>query len=103
MRPGYRLLTSAPVIGETVSLLQIRNFTSLAIQFLASSRMDEDLQIIYPDPAIQTEAWDLFIQYASIGANAVDCVSFAIMRSYSIKKAFAFDQHFRAAGFDILS
>jgi hypothetical protein len=35
-------------------------------------------------------------------ANAVDGVSFAIMRKLSIRKAFSFDNHFRSAGFDTL-
>ena len=48
------------------------------------------------------EAWDLFARWGSAGANAVDCVSFAIMRRLSIEKAFTFDELFRLAGFETL-
>jgi predicted nucleic acid-binding protein len=99
---GVRLLTSAPVISETVSLLQQRGHTSGALEFLHEIRHDADLMIVYLDAPLQSEAWDLFQRYAGSGANATDCASFAIMRRFSIKMAFTFDEHFRHAGFDIL-
>lgn len=99
---GVRLLTSAPVISETVSLLQQRGYTSGALQFLGEVRHDADLTIVYVDATLQAEAWDLFHRYAGSGANLTDCASFAIMRRFSIKVAFTFDEHFRHAGFDIL-
>jgi predicted nucleic acid-binding protein len=99
---GERLVTSAPVISETVSLLQRRGYISGALQFLDEVRNDPDLTIVYLDAPLQSEAWDLFHRYAGSGANAIDCASFAIMRRFSIKTAYTFDQHFRQAGFAIL-
>jgi predicted nucleic acid-binding protein len=99
---GERLVTSAPVISETVSLLQRRGYTSGALQFLDEVRNDPDLTIVYLDAPLQSEAWDLFHRYAGSGANAIDCASFAIMRRFAIKTAYTFDQHFRQAGFAIL-
>jgi predicted nucleic acid-binding protein len=51
---------------------------------------------------MQAEAWELFARWGSAGANAVDCVSFAIMRRFSIERALTFDERFRLAGFETL-
>jgi predicted nucleic acid-binding protein len=102
VRPGTSFFTSTLVINETISLLQARGFFSAAIGFLRETRLSQDVSIIYPDPVMQSEGWDLFARWGSAGANAIDCVSFAMMRKMAIRKAFTFDEHFRVAGFDIL-
>jgi predicted nucleic acid-binding protein len=100
---SYRsAVTSSLVINETVSLLQAKGMFSAALAFLHGIRRTPEVRIVYLDPVLQTEAWDLFARWGGSGANAVDCVSFAVMRSLSIKKAFTFDEHFRTAGFEIL-
>ena len=102
VRPGITFLTSAFVINETISLLQARGFFSAAISFLREARLSHDVSIVYPDAVMQSEGWDLFARWGPAGANAVDCVSFAVMRKLAIRKAFTFDEHFRTAGFEIL-
>jgi uncharacterized protein len=102
LKPGDELLTSALVINETVSLMQSRGYFSAALEFLREARSNSAVQIVYPDPVVQSEAWDLFTRWGSTGANAVDCVSFAIMRRAGSRKALTFDAHFRAAGFQTL-
>ncbi|MCP5114164.1 MAG: PIN domain-containing protein [bacterium] len=96
------LVTSSLVINETISLLQGRGLFSTALEFLQGTRHQTSLRVIYPDAVLQSLAWDLFSRHGASGANAVDCVSFAIMRDLHIKKAFTFDGHFRTAGFQIL-
>ena len=102
LRPGMSFLTTSLVINETISLLQARGFFSAALSFLAETRANPDVQILYPDAGIQAEAWELFARWGSAGGNAVDCVSFAVMRRLSIRRAFTFDEHFRVAGFEML-
>jgi len=97
-----RFVTSAPVINETISLLQSRGQLSAALHFLQEIRANPAVEIVYLDPALQSEAWDLFYRWSGSGANPVDCASFAIMRRRGIKKAFTFDKHFKTAGFQIL-
>lgn len=103
VRPGMTFFTSALVINETVSLLQARGRFSAALAFLDITRQSEDVQIVYPDPVLQAEAWDLFAEWGGSGANAVDCVSFALMKRMGIRRAFTFDSHFRTAGFEVLA
>ena len=102
VRPGINFFTSSLIVNETVSLLQARGPFSAAVDFLREARLNPHVLIIYPDAAIQSDAWDLFARWGPAGANAVDCVSFAIMRRLAIRKAFTFDEHFRTAGYDTL-
>ena len=101
-RTDLRAVTSSLVVNETVSLLQARGLLSTALAWLSGIRADPKTLIIYLDAPLQVEGWSLFHRYAGSGANAIDCTSFAVMRSLNIKQAFTFDQHFRAAGFEIL-
>jgi predicted nucleic acid-binding protein len=101
VRPEMSLLTSSLVVNETVSLLQARGRFSEALLFLREIRANGAVEILYPDPAVQSQAWEEFPRRGAAGANAVDCVSFALMRKFSIRDALTFDQHFRAAGFNV--
>ena len=102
VKPGLSAVTSSLVINETISLLQARGRFASALTFLRGIRSRPDMRIIHVDPVLQAEAWDLFGRWGAAGANVVDCSSFAIMHSLSIRKAFTFDEHFRAAGFETL-
>lgn len=97
------LVTSSQVIGETITLLQLRGHFSLALDFLQNISNDPDLRIICPDATLQSAAWDEFKKSGGFGASAVDCLSFAIMRKSRISKAYTFDRHFATAGFTITS
>ncbi|MCP5120032.1 MAG: type II toxin-antitoxin system VapC family toxin [bacterium] len=97
-----RLVTSSLVVSETAALLQVRGHVSAAIAFLQDARASQTVQLVTVDAALQAEAWNLFYRWAGMGANPVDCASFAIMHRFGIRKAFTFDQHFRAAGFETL-
>ncbi len=97
------IVTSSLIINETISLFQLRGFSSFALEFLDRVQIDPSLTIIYPDSALQEIAWKEFKQSGSFGANAVDCMSFAIMRTRGIKRAYTFDKaHFQAAGFEAI-
>jgi len=94
------LVTSSQVVSETISLLQVRGHFSLALDFLANVSGGDELRIVFPDEAIQRAAWEEFRHSGGFGANAVDCLSFTIMRKLRIRKAWTFDRHFAAAGFE---
>ena len=93
MRPNLRLFTSAPVITETISLLQSRGRVNAALHFLAEMRDNTAVTIIYPDAATQVLAWQRFAKMAGAGANGVDCISFVIMEQLAIRRALSFDHH----------
>jgi predicted nucleic acid-binding protein len=99
--PGMSFVTSSLVINETAALLQRKHF-SAALTFLHEVRANLELEIVHLDAGLQSEAWDLFSRWGAAGATPVDCASFAIMKRFSIRKAFTFDEHFQKAGFEIL-
>jgi len=95
-------VTSTFIVNETATLLQTRGFLSTALEFLSRIRAEPGIRIVHIDPVLQAEAWELLARHGSSGANLTDCASFAVMRSQRITRAFSFDEHFRAAGFQIL-
>jgi uncharacterized protein len=95
-------ITSSLVVNETVHFLQIKGALSAALHFLMEAERGSLGQIVYVDAALQAEAWRLFHKYGGAGSSPVDCVSFAIMNRFSIRRAFTFDRHFTSAGFEIL-
>lgn len=99
---SLRYVTSSLVLNETISVLQARGYLSQALEFLREVRAIPELRNVYADAVLQADAWDLFHRLGGTGATAVDCESFAIMRSLSIRKAFTFDEHFQRAEFEIL-
>jgi predicted nucleic acid-binding protein len=101
-KPGLDYITSSLVLNETISLLQARGYLDAAFEFIENARSGSPALVIYPDAALHGAGWDLFVRHAALGANAVDCVSFAIMQKFGIRTAFTFDGHFRAAGFETL-
>jgi predicted nucleic acid-binding protein len=52
-------------------------------------------------PAVD-QAWGAFVDYKFDDLSLVDLVSFVLVRSRRVRKAFTFDQHFAEAGFDLL-
>ncbi len=82
--------------------MQSRGYLSSALEFLRKIREGDDIQVVHVDAVLQAEGWDLFHRWGGSGANVVDCVSFGIMKSFSIRRALTFDRHFRTAGFEIL-
>ncbi|MDX2179249.1 MAG: PIN domain-containing protein [Bryobacteraceae bacterium] len=95
-------VTSTAVVHETLTLLQRRGFFGVALQFLDLLSTDASVQLVYADADLERRGWEEFRRFGSLGASPIDCLSFAIMRRQGIRKAYTFDKHFRAAGFDIL-
>ena len=100
--PDLEAVTSSLVINETISLLQAKGMFSAALSFLRGIRGRPGVRIVHIDAVLQAKAWELFGRWGATGANAVDCASFAVMESLSIRKAFTFDEHFEIAGFKTL-
>jgi uncharacterized protein len=64
--------------------------SSVAITILRPSKYDE------------IEAVKLFEKFADQSISYTDCISFVLMRSNKIERAFTFDRHFKMAGFVII-
>lgn len=60
------------------------------------------LTILRPDAEDELAALDLFARFADQEVSFTNCTSFALMRRHRLSRAFTFDRHFLAAGFEVL-
>lgn len=93
------LITSNHVIGETYTLLRVSRGYDKAKRFLDSVRQSPRLAVHLASYASERKAFAFLDKYRDHPFSFVDGVSFAIMREKRIEDAFAFDVHFRIAGF----
>jgi uncharacterized protein len=62
---------------------------------------DPSVEQVFCDAALQAAAFEEWIdRFSDQPFSLTDAVSFAVMRSTGISEAFAFDRHFRIAGFE---
>jgi predicted nucleic acid-binding protein len=91
------LVTSDYVLVETFALLQNR------LGVVAVRAFQEDLlpivNIEFVNPETHRSGTAALLASSKRKLSLVDCISFDIMRTLGIKTAFAFDDHFKEAGF----
>lgn len=101
------LVTSDYVLDETITLLRTRKGVKTALDFISKVRSSKSLQLVW----IGREIFDRAVEELSkfdaeerrpLDYSFTDCTSFSIMKDLSIDTAFAFDNHFKKAGFRIL-
>jgi predicted nucleic acid-binding protein len=93
------LVTSNLVIGETYTLMRLTKGYKEAKRFLDTLTQSQKLEHLFCTEQVEQEAYEILHQYADHAFSYVDATSFAVMRRRRIKHAFAFDVHFRTAGF----
>lgn len=94
------LVTTSYVIDETLTFFNSRGFHAKAVEIgerLLSSRA---VTVVHVDQALFREGFDFFRQHADKRYSLTDCISFAVMRRQTIKRALTFDRHFTQAGFE---
>jgi len=100
-RGHLRLFTTNLVLMESAKLLaEIRGYRWAATR-VAAWLDSKELQILRSGSEEEIEAARLMGKYADQRIGLVDCVSITFMRRHGIKRAFAFDRHFRVAGFEL--
>jgi predicted nucleic acid-binding protein len=100
-RRSWKCYTSNFVLDETFTLLARRSSYSFAAERARSLYSSRALQILRPSAEDEHEALLLFEKYADQRVSFTDCTSFALMRRRRIERAFAFDRHFKDAGFEL--
>jgi predicted nucleic acid-binding protein len=92
------LVTSNYVLVETCALVQHR----LGLDALRTFQDDilPLLTVEWISRAQHDSAIAVVLSAGRKGLSLVDCVSFGLMRSAGLRKAFAFDRHFVEQGFD---
>lgn len=92
------LISSNYILVETTALLQHR------FGLEAVKTFHEDivplLRVEWIDEELHNSSMIAVLMSGRKKLSLVDCTSFALMRNLGIKKAFAFDKHFKEQGFE---
>jgi predicted nucleic acid-binding protein len=99
LRVSRALVTSNLVVGETYTLLRLTKGYKTAKRFLDTLVQSQKLERVFLTEDIEHRAYEVLSRYADHDFSYVDATSFALMGQRRIKHAFAFDVHFRTAGF----
>jgi predicted nucleic acid-binding protein len=100
-RSGSRCLTSSFVLDETFTLLGRRASYAFAADRARALLGSKALTVLRPDADDEFKAVELFAKFADQRVSFTDCVSFVLMRRHRLERAFTFDRHFVAAGFEV--
>lgn len=93
------LVTSNHVQGETWTYFRRKVGHGAAVSFLDMVERSPRLRILTVEPKQEAEALRWLRQHDEREYSYVDATSFAVMRSFRIREALAFDGDFAAAGF----
>ena len=99
VRDGVELFTTELVVGETYTLLRTRRGREPALRFVETARASARLEVVPLGEIDLAGTYELLQKYADQDFSFVDATSFVTMRARRLRHAFAFDQHFRTAGF----
>ena len=96
------LVTSNLVIGETYTLLRITKGYREAKRFLDTLAHSKKLERMVVTEHLERQAYGILEHFSEHAFSFVDATSFALMRQARMRHAFAFDAHFRIAGFSTI-
>lgn len=103
LRENQRLLlTTDYIVDETATLVQARIDHRTAVRFIDRIQASQLVQMLYLEPHHINEALTLFRNRPDKGWSVTDCTSFAAMQLKGLDTAFALDEHFRQAGFQVV-
>jgi uncharacterized protein len=98
---GSTLITTNLVIHETFMLLARKISRKAAITFLDEIYHADNVQVFHSDQAIEKGVYATIRKYTDQDFSVADCVSFTIMKREGLKRAFAFDKHFKTMRFTV--
>lgn len=99
IKSGDVLLCHNDILVETSALI-LRRFGMEAIRIFEQD-ISPILRIIWVTKEVHSAAVSAHLMADRRTLSLVDCVSFEVMRRTGVRKAFAFDRHFRDYGYAI--
>lgn len=100
LREFSAMITTNLVVAETYALVQRRCGVTVGLSFLDLVDSSSRILKICSSNELEAQARDWLARYRDQDLSFVGAVSFAVMQSRALRKAFAFDEHFRIAGFE---
>lgn len=101
---GVRLLTTNYVTEEAATWLRYHTGLGTALTFrraLEEALSRRRLRVVWVDPRLEREGWEIMERYADVALSLTDAVSAAVARRAKVTEVFGFDADFRALGFDV--
>lgn len=74
----------------------------VAVMIGQSLKASKVLKLVQVREADEAKAWEIAQKYGDKDFSYTDCTSFAVMQRLNCHKAFAFDNHFRQMGFEVV-
>ncbi|MBC8457074.1 MAG: type II toxin-antitoxin system VapC family toxin [Deltaproteobacteria bacterium] len=102
----YRVVTTNLCVVEAIKCFQREKGHYLALAFANEILAFEKARLIdyiRVDKKLETRTVDFFKQHDDKDWDIVDCTSFVVMHDFGITKALSFDEHFKQAGFEVLT
>jgi predicted nucleic acid-binding protein len=93
------LLTSNLVLAETCNIILHDLGMGPMLEFIERLNASPKIRTIYSQEHQEKEAVKILKKYHDQDFSYTDAVSFALMDSYKVNKAFCFDRHFMIVGF----
>jgi predicted nucleic acid-binding protein len=94
-------VTTDYVLDETITLLLYHAGRHHALAFGDAVQHSRQVQLVRVDAGIWEKAWLMFQRYDDKVWAFTDCTSFVVMQQMELMQAFAFDDHFEQAGFQL--
>jgi len=95
------LITSEYVVDESITIIRYRVSHKAAVVFGDSLMNSTIVTVADITEEERFKAWILFKKYDDKELSFTDCASFALMNKLRLRKAFAFDDHFKQIGFEL--
>ena len=102
---GAILITSDYVLDETLTRLRYDFGHSVAIAFwqsIESAKAIGRIQIVSVDVTVWNASLEIFTRYSDQKFSFTDCTSFVLAQREQVDEVFAFDDHFRVFGLNVM-
>lgn len=95
-------VTSDYVMDETLTLVRFAHSHSKAVEFANTIVSSRATKLLFVGEDLFNQALSMFIGHRDQEWSFTDCASFVLMKQLNLTTAFAFDPHFKQAGFQTL-
>lgn len=103
IKEGVRLISTDYVLDESWTLAKARSGSDAALKLMTVLDKTAALELEWIGTERFEKAKILFRKYHDQAFSFTDCTSFAVMRERRITEAITSDDHFRIAGFRMLT
>lgn len=102
VRGGRRLVLTDQIVVESVNLANARSGKRVGVRVLDLIEQSAGIRMEWIGSTRFDATKAFFRKHADHGYSFTDCSSFVVMRELGLRSALTSDNHFAAAGFDVL-